>query len=188
MPSDSDSLVPDAITDLSPSQREMVENSCIQNQAVIKSFLRGILRREELVEEAFQRTVLKAIQAVDSVALKNVRGWLFRIALNEARQILRQSRRQEVWAGEVRESAAMYNREQRPAEQGLLNSEAADTVRKAIQDLSPEAQEVLFKRLFEEKSFADIAAELNAPLGSVLTWMRRGLMKLREDSRIRELL
>ena len=188
MPFDSDSLVPDAITGLSPSQRETVENTCIQNQADLKAFLRGILRHEETVEEAFQRTVLKAIQAVDSVALKNVRGWLFRIALNEARQILRQSRRQEDWAGEVEESGIIYGRNERPAEQGLLNIEAADTVRKAIQDLSPESREVLIKRLFEEKSFAEIAAELNAPLGSVLTWMRRGLMKLREDSRIRELL
>lgn len=188
MPFDSDSLVPDAISGLPPSQREMVENSCVQNQADIKSFLRGILRREELVEEVFQRTVLKAIQAVDSVALKNVRGWLFRIALNEARQVLRQSRRQAVWGGEVQEAGVIYGRKDRPAEQGLLNVEAADTVRNVIRDLSPESREVLVKRLFEEKSFAEIAAELNAPMGSVLTWMRRGLMKLREDSRIRELL
>jgi DNA-directed RNA polymerase specialized sigma24 family protein len=49
-----------------------------------------------------------------------------------------------------------------------------------MQDLSLNQQKVLRARVYEEKKFVQIAAEMNAPLATVMTHMRRALEKLRQ--------
>lgn len=190
MSSDSDSVATDASNALPLSQRETVEKSCLLHQGIIKGFLRGILGREELVEEAFQRTVLKAIQSADSVNVAKIRGWLFRIALNEARQIIRSTRTRKQHESNLLDDLPKEpgSRENSEAERRVEDAESVRIVREAIQLLSPEYQVVLTRRLFGETPFVVIAEELGVPIGTVLTWMRRGLEKLRDNPRIRELL
>ncbi|MCA9247413.1 MAG: hypothetical protein KDA42_09870, partial [Planctomycetales bacterium] len=45
-------------------------------------------------------------------------------------------------------------------------------------ELPSEQREVVRMRIYEEKKFAEIAAELELPLGTVLTRMRLALKKL----------
>ena len=42
---------------------------------------------------------------------------------------------------------------------------------------------MVLARVYEDKTFAEIAAEAGLPLGTVLTRMRRGLEKLRKTMR-----
>ena len=56
--------------------------------------------------------------------------------------------------------------------------ELAHRVRQAIAALPQEQRDVVQRRIYEEQTFAIIAAELSVPLGTVLSRMRLGLKKL----------
>ena len=58
-------------------------------------------------------------------------------------------------------------------------SETVERVRQAISELSAEQQQVVRMRIYEEKTFAVIAAELGIPLGTALGRMRAAMSKLR---------
>lgn len=73
--------------------RSMIQDSCVQWEADLKVFLLGVLKNRDLAEDAFQKMVIRAIESAQTARPATLRGWLFRIALNEARQYLRQQKR-----------------------------------------------------------------------------------------------
>ncbi len=66
-------------------------------------------------------------------------------------------------------------------ESRLVHAETVERVRKALRELPAEQAEVVRRRMFREQKFAEIAAELNLPLGTVLTRMRLALARLRKS-------
>ena len=56
---------------------------------------------------------------------------------------------------------------------------------RSIVRLPPEYQEVVRRRMYDDQTFAEIAEQMKQPLGTVLTWMRRSLLRLKEDSQLR---
>ena len=165
--------------------RQQVEQACLCWQSDLKAFLTGVLKDPHQVEDVFQRSVLRAIASSETARRETLRGWLFRIALNEARQLHREQKRSALHFGRL---AAM-----RPIEvaessaSGALSSEVISAVRDSLERLNPDQRNVIRRRLYENQTFAEIAAELNVPLGTVLAWMRRGMMKLRDDVTLRHL-
>lgn len=166
----------------------MVEQACVQWEADVKAFLLGVLRDSHIAEDIFQKTVIKAIDAAEAVRQETLRGWLFRVALNEARQ----HQREQLRDGKHRERLA----EQRATEHqsrlmagnaswmqdvGALSSELVEAIREAVAKLPHDQQQVIRLRVSEGLTFAEIAGRLNQPLGTVLTRMRRGLERLRQD-------
>lgn len=172
--------------------RLIVEGACVQWQADLKTFLLGVLRDRDLAEDAFQKMAIKAIESAESVRQETLRGWLFRIALNEARQIQRQNRRDAVYRERMAGQQTPGRLEPMDAELlvdvGLLSDELVQSIRRSLVRLPPEQQDVIRRRIYEGLTFAEIATQMNQPLGTVLTWMRRGLQRLKEDSGLRSLL
>ena len=168
------------------SARILVEEACVRWQSDLTAFLLGVLKNRHLAEDAFQKMVIKAIEAAESARPETLRGWLFRIALNEARQIQRESQRDAVHYGQLAEqwcsgSTGLV------AESGLLNDDLVQVVQKSLKKLPVEQQNVIRRRIYYGQTFAEIAEEMNLPLGTVLTWMRRGLLKLKEDAGLKSL-
>ena len=71
----------------------------------LRAFLVGILRDHHLADDVLQKSVVKAIEASSAVNPATVRGWLFQIALNEAREFKRKASRQGRLQRSVWESA-----------------------------------------------------------------------------------
>lgn len=174
------------------SLRLLVEQACMNWESDLRAFLAGILRNCHSLDDAFQRTVVRAIEAADSVRRETLRGWLFKIALNEARQILRDNRRDvfvqdrliseengRVWGIAGAASGAV--------DSGIVSEEIGAAIRRSLGRLPIEQQEVIRRRIYDEQTFSQISEDLNLPLGTVLTWMRRGLQRLREDSALKSL-
>jgi RNA polymerase sigma-70 factor (ECF subfamily) len=88
-------------------------------------------------------------------------------------------RRQTVDAAALRRTA--WDRESvgESADVAVVKSETIERVRQAISELSGEQQQVVRMRIYEEKTFAVIAAELGIPLGTALGRMRAAMSKLR---------
>lgn len=169
-----------------PEIRPIVERSCVEFEGDLKSFLLGVLRDVHLAEDAFQRTVIKALRAAETVDPQKVRGWLFRIALNEAREIKRGDARREKLRRAAWESEQVRSRDDESID-WVVGQEEKQAVEAAMQRLSEEFREVVNRRIEKGQTFAEIAAEMNRPLGTVLTWMRRALIELREMTEIRKL-
>lgn len=137
-----------------------------------------VLGSPDDAQDALQETFLKAWQARQrSVGVVNLRAWLFRIALNTARDLQRSA-----WRRKVRPLLPQFSPDDRvensPPEL-LLQGEALERLRLALLDLRPEEREIFLLRQNSDLTYDQIAGLRNAPVGTVKTQMRSALHKLR---------
>jgi len=137
----------------------------------------GILRDQSLADEVLHTVFERLIERGDSIR-DDVRGWLFRVAANEAIQVKRRQARerravdQAAWLAGARQSG------ENAAEGEVIRDEIVADVRRAIAALPEAQQQVVRMRIYENRKFAAIAAELDVPLGTVLTRMRLATERL----------
>jgi len=143
----------------------------------LRRFLTGILRDHNTAADALQATFSKAIERGHMAREDTQKGWLFRVAYNEAIVI---KRRQAVQTRATNALGAADERKSERPDAALLGKEEAARVRAALETLPAEQREVVRMRMYEEKKFAEIAEELHVPLGTVLTRMQAALKKLRK--------
>ncbi len=171
-----------------PDNSDLVKHRCVELEPDLRAFLFGILRNLHDVEDALQRTILKAIQASSSVNPVTLKGWLFKIALNEARAT---KRAQRMARTKLEDWQKLFGRTDTSDEhlglQQILSDEQKVSLEAAINRLPPEQQEVLQRRIQKDQKFADIASEMNRPIGTILTWMRRALSSLKQMQGIQHL-
>ena len=146
----------------------------------LRRFILGVVRDAELADDVIQATYLKAIEHGHETRPETARGWLFRVAFHEAMAARRRSA-----TGEraTRKFADLRPRSVAGPDDVLIRGEAIEAVRKALGELPDEQRRVVLARVYEEKTFAEIAGEFGLPLGTVLTRMRRGLEKMRRSMR-----
>ena len=95
------------------------------------------------------------------------------------REALTARRRHQTRVEACRRLASLgFSRGERP-EEGLIRAETVAAVRRALEQLPAEQSKVVWARMYEDKTFAQIAEESGLPLGTVLTRMRLALEKLR---------
>lgn len=142
----------------------------------LQAFLQGVLRDPQAVNDAFQNTFAKMSEKGHEVRPESRKAWLFRVAFNEAMLLRRKSStgervlRRVAWTKEELES---------PSDVRLIRHEECARVRAALDELPKDQQQVVRMKIYEEKTFAVIAAELKIPLGTALARMRAGLEKMR---------
>ena len=174
--------------------RAFVESACVRWQSDIRLFLLGILQNRHLADEAWQRTAVLALQSADKVRLPTLRGWLFQIALNEARKIHREVRRnnQKIntagFSGQINPTEPDIPANVPSPELLAINKEIQKVVQDCLLALPEEQQEVIRQRIYLGRTFSEISTALQLPLGTVLTWCRRGILRLKEDARLKNLM
>lgn len=132
---------------------------------------------EDLVQETFLR-VWNRVQGFDAEK-GAIGGWLLAVARNRAIDYLRS-------AGGRERKALEFEETDHPAlftdmEQDILTSDRARAVKAAMERLSPEHRQVIELAYFEGLSQTEMAERIEQPLGTVKTWVRTALKKLRED-------
>ncbi len=148
----------------------------VEHADELRRFLVGVLRDADLAHEAAQCAFAKAVEVGHTAREASFKGWLFRVAFNEALAI----KRREVVKGKVMRRLAWVCPQSGPApDEQLSRYETVANVREALEFLPAEQKQVVRMRIYEEKTFAVIAAELGVPLGTVLSRMQLALRKLR---------
>lgn len=148
-----------------------------EHREALRRLVNGILRDQGLADEVLQTVFGRLIEKADSIR-DDVRGWLFRVAANEAIQVKRRQAREKRAVDQATWLASSRQSDENPAEGSLIRDETLADVRRAIDALPEAQQQVVRMRIYENKKFAVIAAELDVPLGTVLTRMRLATERL----------
>jgi RNA polymerase sigma factor (sigma-70 family) len=148
-----------------------------EHSGELRTFLLGVLRDPDLAAEALQATFVKVLEFSQTAKPETFKGWLFKVALHEALGIRRRQKRdRQLTHKPVWRPSEIHDQ----PDETVLHRETIEQVRGQLQQLSPELQEVVHLRIFEDLTFAAIADKLQLPLGTVLTRMRTALKKLSE--------
>jgi RNA polymerase sigma-70 factor (ECF subfamily) len=142
------------------------------------STLYFLLGNHEDAQDAAQDAFLKCWRTKDSLLeVRNLRAWIFRVALNAAKDLQRSAWRRR--AKPLHENAgqdAMF--EINPA-QSLEEQETLEQLRQALVDLRAEEKAVFLLRQNGDLTYEEIAEIRRCPVGTVKTQMRAAMFKLR---------
>lgn len=159
--------------------------------ASLDSLYRAALRLTRVpadAEDLVQDTYLKAFRAADQFEPgTNLRAWLFTILHNTARNRARDRARDTVAVdSEIVDRAADYTpatgRAETP-ETLLLRDTLAPELQAAIDALPEAFRQAVWLRDVEEFSYAEIAAMLSIPIGTVMSRISRGRRALYDAMR-----
>ncbi len=144
-------------------------------QQPIARFLFHLVGRPELVADLCQEVFLRVFEHRTRYRETGAFSrWLYRIALNVARDANRRRRKEPLDLGDV-ETAARGPSPEDACEQ----AERGRLVARSIADLPEPLRLVLVLRHYEEMSFADIARLLGEPASTVKSRFRAALERLR---------
>jgi RNA polymerase sigma factor (sigma-70 family) len=146
----------------------------------LRRFVLGVVRDPEVADDVMQATFVKVLERGHEARLETLRGWLFRVAFHEALATRRRSITHEKG---LRRLASFGHKGQPGPDDPIVRNETVEAIRKALGELPEEQKRVVLARVYEEKTFAQIAGEFGLPLGTVLTRMRRALEKMRRTMR-----
>jgi RNA polymerase sigma-70 factor (ECF subfamily) len=147
----------------------------VEHAEELRRFLQGILRDAQLANDCLQATFVKLVEQGNKTREETRKAWLFRVAYHEA---LAYRRREAVGEKIVQRVAWTSNGAASPADEPAARFESVLAVRAALDELPPEQRQVVRMRIYEEKTFAVIAEELQIPLGTALARMRSAMIKL----------
>lgn len=165
----------------------------LKYQRKIMRLLSRMIRDPSEIEDVAQEAFIKAYRA-----LPQFRGesafytWLYRIAINTARNWLAQNNRrpstpsaQESEDGETFDATDNLTDNSNP-ESEMASRQIADTVNKAMNDLPEDLRNAIVMREIDGMSYEDIAESMNCPIGTV----RSRIFRAREAiaTRLRPLL
>jgi RNA polymerase sigma-70 factor (ECF subfamily) len=151
----------------------------------VLAYLIQMLRQRGLAEEVLQDVFLKVWKQAASYSPDrgSARAWLFTITRSKALDRLRHERSLG-WGNDQRFEEREEESRWVAAPVGTARLEAAERRRELIAALKPlpvDQRVCLALALFKGLSHSEIAARLTAPLGTVKSRLRMGLMRVRQS-------
>ena len=135
-----------------PTFKALVE----RHSAEIYAYLWRLLRDPEQAADALQDTYLRALRAFPRLKHhEHLRAWLYTIATNRARSLVRQRARHELRQQVMTEDLADP---QASVGQRVMDRESRRRVRAAVERLPSKQREALILRRYQGLSYAEIAA------------------------------
>jgi RNA polymerase sigma-70 factor, ECF subfamily len=138
-----------------------------------------ILHRQDWAEEVLQESFVSIWQhAGDYTAAKSAPvTWMTSIVRNRALDFLRRPR--EELPGEFEAMLEVIADETPGLLDGLAEREEARSLVRCLETLEPSQRQTIALAFFHGLTHSELAAHLKAPLGTVKTWVRRGLERLK---------
>jgi RNA polymerase sigma-70 factor (ECF subfamily) len=184
--------LPDAdVVSLAQQGRESAFRELVRRyERPVFSLVFRMVRDRETAEELAQETFIKVLNNIDRYQPQfKFSSWLFKIANNIAidhlrkRQIVTISMDGSPHAATAAEAEATSFDVAIRQESALEEMEARELgseIEKAIAQLRPEYRSCIMLRHVEGRSYEEIAATLDLPLGTVKTYIHRARIQLRD--------
>ncbi len=139
-----------------------------------------ILKREDLAQDVLQEAFLKIWKHAPDYnpGKSNPMTWMTSISRNSALDRLRRVKHEAVSNSEEYLDQLV---DDGPAiEARMVQSEEAKALRNCMEQLAENQRKSLQLAYFEGLTHAELAEKLKVPLGSVKTWIRRGMMSIKK--------
>ena len=148
------------------------------------SYIYFIVRNEELTEDIFQETFVKAIVTIQQgryTADGKFSAWLTRIAHNLVIDFFRQERNENVISNDETETDLFnnVNLSDDNIETQLVNEQVLRDVKRLMDALPDNQREVVYMRFYQDLSFKEIAEITGVSINTALGRMRYALLNLR---------
>ena len=148
----------------------------------LRRYAMSLARRADLADDLVQTTVERAIRASASYdPAVRLEPWLFRITRNAFIDVTRRQRTQGVEVDVFDIPEALPDDNDRAVEARLMLRATQD----AMKSLPPEQAEILHLICIEELSYAEAAAVLDIPKGTVMSRLSRARLALSDRLGIR---
>ena len=185
-PKDSSEVSPDAMLIQQLLQRDVdaFEQLYDRHSRIVYSLVLRIVRQGSTAEEVVQDVFLQLWR--NAARYDTRRGafvpWLMALARNRALDHLRlRSERQRRREDQMGELPPVIDVPQ--FEQAFDEKRRAERVRALMGSLNPQQKKAIELAYFEGLSHTEIAETLKEPLGTVKSWIRNGLLRLKEGLR-----
>jgi RNA polymerase sigma-70 factor (ECF subfamily) len=196
-------VAPAALTDVRPqAEAQFIERLKRGDEAAFETLVNersgeiyGLLYRltenREEARDLTQETFLRAFQSIVHFrGESDLRTWIYRIAINQARNRWRWWRRRrrdvtvsidapEIGNGRLGLVSTLRSRNVKDPEQDALESERERALKKALSSLRRVYREAVVLRDIEGFAYEEIAAALDISIGTVKSRLARGRQELR---------
>jgi RNA polymerase sigma factor (sigma-70 family) len=138
-----------------------------------------ILRRRALAEEAMQDAFVQVWRKASSFdpALGSGRTWLYTILRNRALNILRDESRTDLTGDDTAFDGAS---EEDDPETVVMKLGEATRLRQCLERLEPQRRQAIVLAYANGLSHGELAGRLDLPLGTIKSWIRRGMQTLKD--------
>lgn len=157
-----------------------------QYQARVLRLCTALLANATEAEDAAQEAFIKAYRALASFrAQASFSTWLYRIAANHCKDLLRQRARHatESWEALLDAEGEAIHRLFATPSDAMLPVESADLIERLLQQLSPDDRMIVTLREVEGLSYQEIAKTLACTVDAVKARLRRARQELQEKTR-----
>ena len=146
------------------------------------ALLLRILKRRDWADEALQDCFLRVWQKADTYAPEKGAPltWLMTIARYRALDLLRMKRPEVEMPEEGAEPPMAFADLAESPEERAVEREGLGKLRDCMKGLQAEQKRSVLLAYYEGYTHQELAQVMNAPLGTVKSWVRRGLSRLRE--------
>jgi RNA polymerase sigma-70 factor (ECF subfamily) len=184
--------LPDAdLVSLAQDGRESAYRELVRRyERPVFSLIFRMVRDREVSEDLAQDTFIKVLNHIDKYRPEfKLSSWLFKIANNVTIDHLRKRQLETVSidgsphalsAAEVEATSFDVVARQESALEEMEARELGSAIERAIQKLRPEYRACIMLRHVEGRSYEEIAATLDLPLGTVKTYIHRARHQLRD--------
>ena len=184
--------LPDAdVVTLAQQGREAAFRELIRRyERPVFSLIFRMVRDRETAEDLAQETFIKVLNHIDKYRPEfKLSSWLFKIANNVAIDHMRKRHLDTVsidgsphalTAAEAEATSFDVEARQETALEELESKELGSAIERAIARLRPEYRSCIMLRHVEGRSYEEIAATLDLPLGTVKTYIHRARHELRK--------
>jgi len=179
MQTDARALLATAIARIAAGERNGLQTAYRLTSAKLFGVCLRILHERAEAEDVLQEVYLTVWQKATDFdpARASPMTWLITIARNKAIDRLRSrghaSRMEPIdAAGEVADAAPL-------AEDSLADGERSARLRDCLVTLAAHEQKALRGAFFDGNTYEELATRMNVPLGTMKSWIRRALQKLK---------
>src|SRR5829696_3064993 len=184
--------LPDAdVVTLAQQGRDVAFRELVRRyERPVFSLIFRMVRDRELAEDLAQDTFVKVLNHIDRYRPEfKLSSWLFKIANNVAIDHLRKRQLPTIsmdgsphasTADAVEATTLQIADNQESALDEMESRELGNAIEQAIASLRPEYRSCIMLRHVEDRSYEEIAATLDLPLGTVKTYIHRARHELRK--------
>lgn len=169
-----------AMQRLASGERSALEDIYRATSAKLFGICLRILGDEKEAEDALQDVYISLWRRADRYDPERASpiSWLATFARNRAIDRLRVGK---VRGGSVPEEEAAPVSDPAPlAEDMLIDAERDERVHACLEKLDDKSRDAIRTAFFDGATYAEIAENTGTPLGTIKSWVRRGLMKLKK--------